>query len=1083
MLACLLSLATAGLLAAGGCRDTLDPFDRLHPGPRGRLVVTDTLLADADSYIRQSTPNTNWGADTALQLGGGGRSRVLVRFDSTALRAVVGTGTLDSAWLEFTITAGPQGWGSNERTVDLHRLLRDWTELGATWNCAVDANTSNSVPDCPTQGWDMTNNGNGTYAPSKTDRVKVSNGQTGVLRLGVTADVAAFLGGTQLHQGWVFRKTSESQGGEAVIFSRESGSQPRLVVAISAVDTARPAVPPLGYPQDSSFLVQGVVDTSVVFYRRLAIVKFDDSTSGLTIQQFLTTFEATIVGGVPFVDEYVVQFPDGGPSLAVFKATLASMQQFAGVEYARPATFRSPAPVVDARFPNDGPGHRRQDWFTGGGTWAQRAVRAQFAWGCENGRYSSSSAKVGVLEWDFMTSHNDVQAPRGIFRPQALPGAPIVPRPDLSWHGTAVAGVLGATGDNDYGIAGMMWSADLHLYAMGSPGSGTGTVLQDNLTAFLGEVLPRIGTDGVRVLSISMELPRFSDTTGGSQSALVNGLRRLLVGSPDLLVTKAVGNDASTFTPQGLDSLTAGYAILGALSTLRRESAAFAARIIFVAGTEDLSNDAMLGNVLWYEGPLQGSNLISGETDLAAPAGNVDLLGGSTIPGYTGEVIVKNGTSFAAPMVAGLAAQLLTMRPTLTAAEVKTYILDGAQQLRFDSVTGTVHPPAPVAGAGGIYQLDAYGSLALLSGGPDGVGTPICGYDVRFVDSAVVLDRPSGPQSIYPMPTPYHQGNGSVSVAQGGRRIAVSSSINDTYSLTGPGVAVINHQGTVIHTIDSVHRRMYLERDTADIRLVDPQNPVWGNARPLLDLTGPGRGPGDLNRGILDPFVSGNLFYAGWIVVSPTGEYALAPTADNTLITCGGGDAGVISSAHLRIIPLVAGSPVSFHWPSQNSCAPNYVGAYAGNEQAAFSHDGRGTVFSVAFLDSDPYFQGNDVIHSNVYRYDFGVGTTSTAVAPGWYMQGPRFEADDQVLLGYDFDGLLPTAPPGGPCRAVARRANSLGTTIGTPQSLPLSACYPLDHGAIVRSNLIASRPPDLRRGWSQPIRRTPAPPGRTARH
>lgn len=123
------------------------------------------------------------------------------------------------------------------------------------------------------------------------------------------------------------------------------------------------------------------------------------------------------------------------------------------------------------------------------------------------------------------------------------------------------------------------------------------------------------------------------------------------------------------------------------------------------------------------------------------------------------------------------------------------------------------------------------------------------------------------------------------------------------------------------------------------------------------------------------------------------------------------------------------------------------------------------------------------MIHSNLYRYDFGVGTTSTAVAPGWYVQGPRFEADDHVLRAYDFDGLFPTAPPGGPCRAVARRANSLGTTIGTPQSLPLSACYPVDHGTIVRGNLIASRPPDLRRGWSQPIRRTPVPLGRTARH
>jgi hypothetical protein len=363
------------------------------------------------------------------------------------------------------------------------------------------------------------------------------------------------------------------------------------------------------------------------------------------------------------------------------------------------------------------------------------------------------------------------------------------------------------------------------------------------------------------------------------------------------------------------------------------------------------------------------------------------------------------------------------------------------------------------------------------------VGTPICGYDVRYVDSAVVLDRPGGTPSIYPMPAPYHLGNGSVSVAQGGRRIAVSSSIYDTYSLSGPGATVIDHQGAVIQTLPSVHRRMYLERDTADIRRVDPQHSVWANARPLLDLTGPGRGPGDLNQGILNPFVSGDLFYAGWIMVSPTGEYAVAPTADVVLTSCPAGGAGVLSSSHLRVIPLNGSTPVSFHWQPEDSCAPNYVDAYAGNEQAGFSHDGRGVVFGVAFLDSDPNVQGNDVIRTRLYRYDFGVGTTSTDVVPGWYVQGPRFEADDQVLLAYDFDGLLPTAPPGGPRRAVARRATALGTTIGTPQSLPLSACYPLDHGTIVRSNLIAARPPGLRRGWPQPIRRIPALPGSTGRH
>ncbi len=141
-----LLLALCGGLLSGGCRDTLAPFDRWQGVPPARLVtVSDTLFPEADSYIRRLEPNSNWGADTALEVGGGGKSRVLIRFDSTALRQVVGAGTLDSAWLEFTITAGRSGWGHNERTVDLHRLKRTWTELGATWNCAVVGNTASEA--------------------------------------------------------------------------------------------------------------------------------------------------------------------------------------------------------------------------------------------------------------------------------------------------------------------------------------------------------------------------------------------------------------------------------------------------------------------------------------------------------------------------------------------------------------------------------------------------------------------------------------------------------------------------------------------------------------------------------------------------------------------------------------------------------------------------------------------------------------------------------------------------------------------------------------------------------------------------
>ncbi len=1082
MLACLLALATSGLLVAGGCRDTLDPFDRLPPGPGGRLVtVTDTLFADADTYIRQTQPNANWGAATALQLGGGGKSRVLVRFDSTALRTVVGAGTLDSAWLEFTIEAGPSGWGSNERTVDLHRLLKDWTELGATWNCAVDANTSNSVPDCPTQGWDMTNNGNGTYAPAKTDRLKVNNGQTGVIRLDVTADVQGYLGGTLLHQGWVFRKTSENQGGEAIIFSRESGSQPRLVVRVSTADAGLPPVPPgMNLPTDSTFTLLYSQVNGERYYRNIVGVVFDDTTSGMKVIQVFQLFGATVTGGIPNEGPhgaYIITIPDPGQTSAALDSIRNAIVGTGGVKYVFPISYRGGFDPR-GRYPTDGQGSQRTDWFATppGPLSAWRTVRAPLAWGCETGLYGSPSVTIGVVDFNYDGAHPDLTGSATVVIPRptdststnsALTDPTIDPASGATVgaiyrsHGTAVAGIIAARGDNGTGIAGMVWNANLSLFAYGR---GTTDAVIDPIGYWTNTVIDSAIKLGVRVLTTSN--PPQGDTTAATR--LEGALARFLQASSKNIFVLPTPNANIVLSVSQLASGTV-YAQTTPLDrAAARLSAQFPGQIIFVAGT-DGAGGFRFGGAVW-----------TGAAQVAAPAVGVKTL--ARVSDFTTGTAVRSGNSYAGPFVAGLAAALVSMDSSLTGGEVVSYITRGDTVPRYDSLTGQVKTPSSLSGGpAGFYELDAYGALSLLS--QERVGTPICGYDVRFVDSAVVLDRPGGTPSVYPMPAPYHLGNGSVSVAQGGRRIAVSSSIYDTYSLNGPGVTVINHQGTVIQTLANVHRRMYLERDTADIRLVDPQNPVWGNARPLLDLTGPGRGPGDLNQGILNPFVSGDVFYAGWIMVSPTGEYAAAPTVDHVLTSCPAGGSGVFTSTHLHMIPLNGSTPVSWHWQPEDTCAPIYVDSYAGNEQAAFSHDGRSLVFGVAFLDSDPNAQGNDVIRTRLYRHDLGVGTAPPVVVPGWYVQGPRFEADDNVLLAYDFDGLFPTAPPGGPCQAVSRRATSLGTTIGTPQSLPISTCYPLDHGTIIRGNLIASRPPGLRNGWSQPIRRTTTLPGSTPRH
>ncbi len=111
--------------------------------------------------------------------------------------------------------------------------------MGATWNCAVDANPANADADCATQ-W----NG-GTIENDATDTVVVNNTSNGWIQFDVTADVQAFLAGTA-NDGWLLQKTDEGQAGRVDLVSRDgtAGQGPQLVLISqsAAVDTVPPAV-------------------------------------------------------------------------------------------------------------------------------------------------------------------------------------------------------------------------------------------------------------------------------------------------------------------------------------------------------------------------------------------------------------------------------------------------------------------------------------------------------------------------------------------------------------------------------------------------------------------------------------------------------------------------------------------------------------------------------------------------------------------------------------------------------------------------------------------------------------------------
>lgn len=215
------------------------PADRPAPQFSGGSTSADTIVVDRDTYVA-SADNTSRGSRDSLVMDGPGLNRSLVHVSQSALQAAVGTRTLSSARLELTIKGQNSAWPAAGATVDAHRLLKDWTEAGATWNCAIDANTGNTVANCSgVTAWSMTSGAGSVWATPQSSRVTVSRGQTGVVQWDVTADVRAFLAGTKQNFGWLLKRTAEgsSAPGRVSFRAREASAKPRLVLAFSAAPT------------------------------------------------------------------------------------------------------------------------------------------------------------------------------------------------------------------------------------------------------------------------------------------------------------------------------------------------------------------------------------------------------------------------------------------------------------------------------------------------------------------------------------------------------------------------------------------------------------------------------------------------------------------------------------------------------------------------------------------------------------------------------------------------------------------------------------------------------------------------------
>jgi subtilisin family serine protease len=240
--------------------------------------------------------------------------------------------------------------------------------------------------------------------------------------------------------------------------------------------------------------------------------------------------------------------------------------------------------------------------------------------------------------WDFANNDNDPSA--GSTNPSG----------DTVQHGTAVTGMVGATGDNGVGVASLNWNTRiLPLQIFTDDGEATTIEVADAIA-----------------YAIDMEVDVINLSLGtNSLDAVIEGLLED-AWSAGIVVVAAAGNcggsswaaNGCNFQGQMLYPATSDYAISVVGTTLSDTRASFSSQ----------------GSMADIGAPATGSI----RTTLYDP--------GDELGAYSGSIA---GTSFATPIVSGMAASIMGIWPDASPQEVRAAMIDSARKL--SQMNGAAH--------------------------------------------------------------------------------------------------------------------------------------------------------------------------------------------------------------------------------------------------------------------------------------------------------------------------------------------------------------------------------------------------------
>ena len=381
-------------------------------------------------------------------------------------------------------------------------------------------------------------------------------------------------------------------------------------------------------------------------------------------------------------DAYVLGLPSPMP-LAEVQAIADRLSALPEVEYAEPDAI-----MQHTLTPND-PRYTDQWHYFAPGS-GHYGINAPAAWDITTGSPSIVVAVVDtgitnhvdlagrtVSGYDFITSVAIANDGTGRDSDPGDPGDwialnecyPGSPADNSSWHGTHTAGTIGAASNNGVGVAGVNWSSKiLPVRVLGKCGGSTSDIA-DGMRWSAGLAVAGVPANGnpAKVLNLSL------GGSGACSATFQNAINAIVAAGTTVVISAGNNNaDASGFSPGNCNG------------------------VITVAATNRNGSRAYYSNY----GATVEISAPGGETNVASSNGVLSTLNTGPQGPIADTYTYYQGTSMAAPHVAGVASLLYSLNPSLTPAQVLAILQSTVTSFPAGSTCNTSNCGSGIVNAG-----------------------------------------------------------------------------------------------------------------------------------------------------------------------------------------------------------------------------------------------------------------------------------------------------------------------------------------------------------------------------------------------